>query len=150
MNFEEWWSNGSDVMNEIYVGLFADDNQFIDDVIIDQGGFNRFRASIALHVTEKDMLVNNKDYFLNNPSPINFEVECLVVIKAAIVDKVLYSDLFQCYVVYLTEESTDPQAYCAVICRRIDGLRGVFKLSIMGKKPEPKYTRRLRVMNEEY
>jgi hypothetical protein len=151
MNFEEWWSNGTDVVNKTYVGLFADDNQFTDDVIIDQTGFNRFLACIALHVTERDILVNNnRDYFLNNTNTIDFEKECLVVIKAAVVDKVLYSDLFECYVVYLTDESTDHQSYCAVICRKIEGLRGVFRLSIMGKKPEAKYTRRLRVMNEEY
>jgi hypothetical protein len=136
-------------MNEMHIGLLADDNKFIDDIIIDQDGFYRFKACIALHVTERDVLVNNRDYLLNSKI-IDFENECLIVIKAAIVDKVLYSDLFQCYIVYLTNESTDHQAYCAVICKRIDGIRGTFNISIMGKKPIPKYTRRLKVMNEEY
>jgi hypothetical protein len=150
MNFEEWWSNGQIVAKEIIVGLLSDDNKFHDDIIIDEDGFFRFRKAIAIHVTKGNMLVNNtEDYFLNG-KVIDFEKECLIVVKAAVVEKVLYSDLFQCYVVYLGTEAVDPEAYCAIICRKVYGLHGIYKFSIMGNKPKPVYMRRLKVMNEEY
>lgn len=150
MNFKEWWSNGESVAKEIFVGLLSDDNNFNDDIIIDNDAFFGFKQAIALHVTKNGILVNNtEDLFMNGKSP-NFENECLIVVKAAIVEKVLYSDLFQCYLVYLGTSSTDPEAYCAVICRKIHGLHGVYKFSIMGDKPKPVYLRRLKVLNEEY
>jgi hypothetical protein len=150
MNFEEWWSNGSNVGKETVFGLFADDNRFNDCIIIDEQGFNKFREAIALHVTQGNVLVNNNDDIFLAGRVIDFKIECIVVIKAAVAEKVLYSDLFQCYVVYLTKESTDHQAYCAIICKRNGGIHGKFKFSIMGNKPEPKVVRRLRVLNEEY
>jgi hypothetical protein len=148
--FDEWWSNGSNVGKKTHFGLLADDNKFDDSIIIDKEGFNNFKEAIALHVTQGEILINNKEDWFLAGGEIDFNYECLVVIKAAVVDKVLYSDMFQCYVLYLTDKSLDPQGYCAVICKRNGGLHGKYKFSVIGKKSIPQFIRRLRVYNDEY
>lgn len=153
MDFKEWWNNGLNVEKEIIFGLFSDDSRFNDSIICDMENFEVFKSNIALHVTKNKALVSNsEDKFLAGKI-IDFQKECLIVIKASIVEKVLFSDLFQCYVVYLKiGESTDPQAYCALICERkkLINNSNIMRFQIMGEKPNPILPHRLRVYNDEY
>lgn len=122
-NSNTWWPLGENVLKCIYHGIIADDKPFSDCIIHNEDLLKQFKDSIALNICKTtgklrdyEFVTNSKDVFLNNLTIINFAEEFLIVIMSAEIEKIIYSDIFKCYIVTVTGSEVEKKSYSAGVC----------------------------------
>jgi len=158
--FEDWWNVGENCLNQKYSGVLADDSQTEDICISNEESLNKFKKDIAIDLIKyNDKLKkfesysNKNDVFLSNKISIDFDKNLLFIFLNAEVKEILYSKLFQCYMVTFSENSVEEHSYCAAVVRKIlDNSNNIqdIKFQIMNEKPKPIKINRPDNFNNEY
>jgi len=143
--FEDWWDVGESCLEKTYSGILADDKEIEDIIIANEESLNKFKDNIAQNIftydseTQKYIShINVNDVFLNKRIKIDFNKNLIFVFPNAQVKEVLYSQLFQCYLITFSEESVEEHYYSAAIVQKIltdsKDIKDI-KFQIMNEKP---------------
>lgn len=123
--FQDWWSYGDNCIKETYTGILAGDKKFNDICIYEEKMFHIFLDSIAKEIitedpkTHKQIAEENKsDVFLNGKI-VNFNENILFVFSDAKIKELVYSHMFECYLITYEEEPAELNTYCAIIADKI-------------------------------
>ena len=134
--FTDWWSYGDNVILQTFNGILVADQKLSDMCISDKESMKLFIDSIAKdkvidsgergQITEK----NKDDVFLNKKIEIDFKTQILFVFCEANVKEIVYSKMFDCYLISYNEEPGEANTYSAVIVKRIfPGRHGSFMMN---------------------
>ena len=103
--FKDWWSYGDDCILQTFNGILAGDKKIVDICIYQKELMKLFLDSIARElvidsgergqITEK----NKEDIFLNKKIEIDFSKQLLFVFSEANIEEIVYSKIFECYLI---------------------------------------------------
>ena len=123
--FKDWWSYGDNCILQTFNGVLAGDKKIIDICIYEKEMLKLFIDSIAKEiiidsgergqVTEK----NKEDIFLNKKIEIDFKNQILFVFSEANIKEIVYSKIFECYLITYSEEPAEVNTYSAVLAKKI-------------------------------
>ena len=166
--FESWWPTGEQALVFTHNGQIADDKPIQDSIIFNDAGYQHLKTCIALNVihynldklegkkrVKKDIkfqfMPNNDDLILENKFEVDFNSEVIVVVIGAQIEDILYSSIFDCYLVRVSKECFDKKYYSAGICKKFNSdFNKKYKLSFFNKKPEFLNYHRPENNNDEY
>ena len=131
--FTDWWSYGENCILQTFNGVLAGDHKMNDMCIYEEGSLKLFRDSIAKElvidsgergqITEK----NKDDIFLNNKIKIDFNKQILFVFCEANIKEIVYSEMFESYLISFNDEPGEANTYTAVLVKKIyPGRKGRF------------------------
>ena len=123
--FKDWWSYGDDCILQTFNGILAGDKKIVDICIYQQELMKLFLDSIARElvidsgergqITEK----NKEDIFLNKKIEIDFSKQLLFVFSEANIEEIVYSKIFECYLITYSDEPAEANTYTAVLVKKI-------------------------------
>ena len=123
--FKDWWSYGDDCILQTFNGVLAGDKKIIDICIYEKEMLKLFIDSIAKEIimdtgdrgqiTEK----NKEDIFLNKKIEIDFKNQILFVFSEANIKEIVYSKIFECYLITYSEEPAEVNTYTAILAKKI-------------------------------
>lgn len=144
--FTNWWSLGNNcIEGEIKTGIIADDKIGEDLLICNQNDLKLFKEKIAINLytkEEKDkcykVIQNSNDPFLSDQIQYNFDDTFIYAAFGAKIKQVLYSSIFECYLIEFSEESCEATIYSAAIIKNCNKskTREDIKFQILNPKPE--------------
>ena len=158
--FEDWWSLGENCVYQILQGVLSDDKKIDDYFITSQEEFEKFKENIAESIYVKNELEkkytlkkNLHDSFLGKKIDFSFNDKIVFVCTGAIIKEVLYSKIFQCYLIKFTEKKVEKSSYSAAVVNKYvipktDKPNIAYKY--MNAKPEILITDRPKYENDEY
>ena len=124
--FQDWWSYGENCIVETYKGILAGDKKFNNDICIyDSKELNIFTDSIAKEIIidtgkkGQNSKPNKDDVFLNKKINIDFNKNILFVFIEANIQEIVYSKIFECYLITYNEEPAEENTYYAVLAKKI-------------------------------
>ena len=131
--FTDWWSYGENCILQTFNGVLAGDHKMNDMCIYEEDSLKLFRDSIAKElvidsgergqITEK----NKDDIFLNNKIKIDFNKQILFVFCEVNIKEIVYSEMFECYLISYNDEPGETNTYTAVLVKKIyPGRKGRF------------------------
>lgn len=164
---EKWWTTGENVVKNIYTGIIADDKSHKDKIISNEMELKKFQECIAINIykkiyrTEEDpntydyILYNNdQDEILRDKINFDFTKELLILINSAKINEILYSNLFDCYLVGLDSEPVEKNIYFLAVCKKIikenTQFHNKIKFDLISEKPNCIITDRPFINNDEY
>ena len=181
--FQDWWSYGDNCIIQTFNGVLAGDKKFNDICIYEKYMLNIFIESIAKEITmdagKKGQITkpNKDDPFLNGKISIDFRKNILFVFSEANIKEIVYSKMFECYLITYDEEPAEANTYFAVLAKKIyppsndyylvndnkkvenndneeefNNVSGYFqpKFETMNDKPKPKKGNYLKSYNDDY
>ena len=123
--FKDWWSYGDDCILERFNGVLAGDKKIVDICIYKNELMKLFLDSIAKElvidsgergqITEK----NKEDIFLNKKFDIDFSKQLLFVFSEANIEEIVYSKIFECYLISYSDEPAEANTYTAILVKKI-------------------------------
>ena len=123
--FKDWWSYGDDCILQTFKGVLAGDKKIVDICIYQKELMKLFLDSIARElvidsgergqITEK----NKEDIFLNKKIEIDFSKQLLFVFSEANIEEIVYSKIFECYLITYSDEPAEANTYTAVLVKKI-------------------------------
>ena len=123
--FKDWWSYGDDCILQTFNGILAGDKKIVDICIYQKELMKLFLDSIARElvidsgergqITEK----NKEDIFLNKKIEIDFSKQLLFVFSEANIEEIVYSKIFECYLITYSDEPAEVNTYSAIIAKKI-------------------------------
>ena len=123
--FKDWWSYGDDCILQTFNGILAGDKKIVDICIYQKELMKLFLDSIARElvidsgergqITEK----NKEDIFLNKKIEIDFSKQLLFVFSEANIEEIVYSKIFECYLITYSDEPAEANTYTAVLVKKI-------------------------------
>ena len=123
--FKDWWSYGDDCILERFNGVLAGDKKIVDICIYENELMKLFLDSIAKElvidsgergqITEK----NKEDIFLNKKFDIDFSKQLLFVFSEANIEEIVYSKIFECYLISYSDEPAEANTYTAILVKKI-------------------------------
>ena len=123
--FKDWWSYGDDCILQTFNGILAGDKKIVDICIYQKELMKLFLDSIARElvidsgergqITEK----NKEDIFLNKKIEIDFSKQLLFVFSEANIEEIVYSKIFECYLITYGDEPAEANTYTAVLVKKI-------------------------------
>ena len=128
--FTDWWSYGENCIIQTFNGVLAGDKKISDTCIYEKNTLKIFLDSIAKEVVidsgERGQITekNKDDIFLNKKVELDFRKEILFVFCEANVKEIVYSKMFECYLISYSEEPAEANTYTAVIAKKIYPGRG--------------------------
>lgn len=138
MYFETWWKYNDSVLISIHNGIIADDKHINDCLITNTTELTRFVNCIAFNIPNPEnyftFVTNKDDIFLNGKIEINFKENMLLLVTAAQIENITYSELFECYLVSVEKKSVIKQRYSIGIFKKRN--RFANKFFILNEKPE--------------
>ena len=123
--FQDWWSYGENCIIETFNGVLAGDKKFNDICIYEKEMLNIFIDSIAKEITidsgKKGQITkaNKDDVFLNGKIKIDFKKNILFVFSEANIKEIVYSKMFECYLITYSDEPAETNTYLAVLAKKI-------------------------------
>lgn len=123
--FADWWSYGDNCILETYNGVLAGDKKINDACIYQKSQLKNFTDSIAKEIIidsgNKGQITqkNKDDIFLNKKINLDFDKHILFVFSEANVKEIVYSKLFECYLITYNEEPAEVNTYSAVLAKKI-------------------------------
>ncbi len=131
--FTDWWSYGENCILQTFNGVLAGDHKINDMCIFENESMKLFRDSIAKElvidsgergqITEK----NKDDIFLNKKYKIDFNTQILFVFCEANVKEIVYSKMFECYLITYNDEPGEANTYTAILAKKVQpGKNGGF------------------------
>ena len=123
--FQDWWSYGENCIIETFNGVLAGDKKFNDICIYEKEMLNIFIDSIAKEITidsgKKGQITkaNKDDVFLNGKIKIYFKKNILFVFSEANIKEIVYSKMFECYLITYSDEPAETNTYLAVLAKKI-------------------------------
>ena len=123
--FQDWWSYGKNCIVETFKGVLAGDKKFNDICIYEKEMLNIFVDSIAKEITidsgKKGKITkpNKDDVFLNGKINIDFKKNILFIFSEANIKEIVYSKMFECYLITYDEEPAEANTYNAVLAKKI-------------------------------
>ena len=123
--FKDWWSYGDDCILQTFNGILAGDKKIVDICIYQKELMKLFLDSIARElvidsgergqITEK----NKEDIFLNKKIEIDFSKQLLFVFSEANIEEIVYSKIFECYLITYSDEPAEANTYTAILVKKI-------------------------------
>ena len=123
--FKDWWSYGDDCILQTFNGILAGDKKIVDICIYQKELMKLFLDSIARElvidsgergqITEK----NKEDIFLNKKIEIDFSKQLLFVFSETNIEEIVYSKIFECYLITYSDEPAEANTYTAVLVKKI-------------------------------
>ena len=123
--FKDWWSYGDDCILQTFNGILAGDKKIVDICIYENELMKLFLDSIAKElvidsgergqITEK----NKEDIFLNKKFDIDFSKQLLFVFSEANIEEIVYSKIFECYLISYSDEPAEANTYTAILVKKI-------------------------------
>ena len=123
--FKDWWSYGDNCILETFNGVLAGDKKIIDICIYEKEMMKLFIDSIAKEIIidspEKGQITekNKDDIFLNKKIDIDFQNQVLFVFSEANIKEIVYSKIFECYLITYSDEPAEANTYTAVLVKKI-------------------------------
>ena len=123
--FKDWWSYGDDCILQTFNGILAGDKKIIDICIYEKEMMKLFIDSIAKEIIidspEKGQITekNKEDIFLNKKIEIDFSKQLLFVFSEANIEEIVYSKIFECYLITYSDEPAEANTYTAVLVKKI-------------------------------
>ena len=124
--FQDWWSYGENCIIKTFQGVLASDKKFNDICIYEQNMLNVFTDSIAKQITKKDSKTNSlvtsentQDVFLNKKIQIDFQKNVLFVFSECTIKELVYSPMFECYLITYNDEPADAHTNYAILAHKI-------------------------------
>jgi hypothetical protein len=158
--FEDWWSLGEGCGEQIFRGILSDDKKIPDQFITSKEEFEKFKENIAESIYVKGELEksytlkkNLSDSFMGSvKQEISFDNNILFICTGAIIKEIVFSKIFQCYLITFSEEKVEKSAYSAAIVNKYldDDNKINTTYQFMNGKPEMLITDRPKFENDEY
>ena len=124
--FQDWWSYGENCIIKTFQGVLASDKKFSDICIYEQNTLNIFTDSIAKQITKQDpkkktlsTSENSEDVFLNKKVQVDFEKNVLFVFSECTIKELVYSPMFESYLITYNDEPAETNTYYAVLAHKI-------------------------------
>jgi hypothetical protein len=152
--FQDWWSYGENCIIETYKGVLAGDKKFNDICIFEKEMLNIFIDSIAKEITidagkNRQITKSNKDdVFLSGKINIDFRKNILFVFSEANIKEIVYSKMFECYLITYSEEPAETNTYFAVIAKKIYPPENDYYMVNDAKKEEDNESEELNINKE--
>ena len=152
--FQDWWSYGENCIIETYKGVLAGDKKFNDICIFEKEMLNIFIDSIAKEITidagkNRQITKSNKDdVFLSGKINIDFRKKILFVFSEANIKEIVYSKMFECYLITYSEEPAETNTYFAVIAKKIYPPENDYYMVNDAKKEEDNESEELNINKE--
>lgn len=155
--FEEWWNLGENCIVSIYNGVIADDKKQNDTCISTKDQLEPFIDCIANNIyvynqTEKKYTYqkNITDQFLNHKMVIDFDTNILFIFVGAEIKEILFSKIFQCYLIKFSEKRCESCEYSAGLVKKYKTDDNTFKYQLMNEKPPNIFVNRPKNDNDDY
>ena len=158
--FEDWWSLGESCSVQILRGILSDDKKIPDQFITSKEDFDKFKENIAESIYVKGELEksytlkkNLNDSFMGSAKQeISFDNNIVFICTGAIIKEILFSKIFQCYLITFSEEKVEKSAYSAAIVTKYLNDENTINTTyqLMNAKPEMLITDRPKFENDEY
>jgi hypothetical protein len=143
--FEDWWDVGENCIEIIYSGMLINDKKIDDICISNEESLNKFKEWIAINILQYDSQSdkyishkNEKDVFLNNKVNIDFNKNLLFIFPNAQIKQILYSQIYQCYMITFSEENVEENFYSAALVKKKVNDSKDIKFHFMNEKPKTK------------
>ena len=123
--FQDWWSYGDNCILDTFKGFLAVDKKINDVCIYEEDKLNIFIDSIAKEITVSSgkkgpiKKQNKDDVFLNGKIKVDFNKQILFVFSEANIKEIVYSKMFECYLITYSEEPAEVNTYLAVLAKKI-------------------------------
>ena len=123
--FQDWWRYGENCIIDTFKGVLAGDKKFNDICIYEKEMLSIFIDSIAKQISidsgKKGQITkpNKEDVFLNGKINIDFRKNILFVFSEANIKEIVYSKMFECYLITYSEEPAESNTYFAVLAKKI-------------------------------
>ncbi len=123
--FQDWWNYGENCIVETFNGVLAGDKKFNDICIYEKEMLNIFIDSIAKEIIidsgKKGQITkaNKDDVFLNGKINIDFKKNILFIFSEAKIKEIVYSKMFECYLITYSDEQAEANTYYAVLAKKI-------------------------------
>ena len=123
--FKDWWSYGDDCILQTFNGILAGDKKIVDICIYQKELMKLFLDSIARELVidsgERGQITqkNKEDIFLNKKIEIDFSKQLLFVFSEANIEEIVYSKIFECYLITYSDEPAEANTYTAVLVKKI-------------------------------
>ena len=153
--FQDWWSYGENCIIETFNGVLAGDKKFSDICIYEEEMLNIFIDSIAKEIVidsgKKGQITkpNKDDVFLNKKIKIDFKKNLLFIFSEANIKEIVYSKMFECYLITYNDEPADANTYHAVLAKKIYPTGNDYYLVNENKKEEGNDNEDLNTNREE-
>ena len=147
--FQDWWSYGENCVIQTFNGVLAGDKKFTDICIYEEEMLNTFTDSIAREITrdlgKKGQVTeqNKNDVFLNKKVNIDFKKHILFVFSEANIKEIVYSKMFECYLITYDEEPAEANTYLAVLAKKIYPSDNDYYLVNEAKRADDNYNEEL-------
>ena len=151
---QDWWSYGENCIIETFNGVLAGDKKFNDICIYEKEMLNIFVDSIAKEITidsgKKVQITkaNKDDVFLNGKINIDFKKNILFIFSEANIKEIVYSKMFECYLITYSEEPAEANTYHAVLAKKVYPSGNDFYL-VDAKKEEDNDNDEININREE-
>ena len=136
--FEEWWNLGENCLQSVYNGTIADDKHQTDICISSKEQLDSF--------IEK----NTSDLFLNNKMKIDFDNNVLFLFMGTEVKEVLFSRIFQCYLVKFSDKRCESVSYSMALVKKYETDDKTYKFQALNSKPPVLILNRPKNENDDY
>jgi hypothetical protein len=157
--FDEYWTQYENVINSIHNGILADDKEMSDCIIYNNEMLEKFKNKIAMNIQDRKYMKNSRqiyfenkpntnDHFLNDKINVNFGSEIIIVIISAEIDKIIYSEMIDCYFINLKNKLVEKQNYSSAVCTKKSDSN--LKFCLLNTKPEYLKINRPVNNNDEY
>ena len=123
--FQDWLSYGENCIIDTFKGVLAGDKKFNDICIYEKEMLSIFIDSIAKQISidsgKKGQITkpNKEDVFLKPKINIDFRKNILFVFSEANIKEIVYSKMFECYLITYSEEPAESNTYFAVLAKKI-------------------------------
>ena len=123
--FQDWWNYGENCIVETFNGVLAGDKKFNDICIYEKEMLNIFIDSIAKEIIidsgKKGQITkaNKDDVFLNGKINIDLKKNILFIFSEAKIKEIVYSKMFECYLITYSDEQAEANTYYAVLAKKI-------------------------------
>lgn len=140
--FQDWWSVGDNCVVTAYTGVIADDRSINDCCIYDNDLLSKFKDAIASNIitykTKNDysIEINADDPFLNDKITIDFNENLIIVVSDAEIKEMLYSKIFDRYMIKFSERELEEKTYSAAVVKRYNTEANKIIIELMNKKPK--------------
>lgn len=154
--FQDWWSVGENCLITAYTGIIADDRSINDCCIYNNDLLIKFKNAIASNIisykTKNDysIEININDPFLNEKIEIDFNENLIIVVSEAEILEVLYSKIFQCYMIKYSDKELEEKTYTAAVVKRYNNETNKVIIELMNNKPKTIKANRPINNNDEY
>ena len=155
--FEEWWNLGENCLQSVYNCIIADDKHQTDICISSKEQLDSFIENIANNVyiysdVEKKYIIqkNTSDLFLNNKMKIDFDNNVLFLFMGTEVKEVLFSRIFQCYLVKFSDKRCESVSYSMALVKKYETDDKTYKFQALNSKPPVLILNRPKNENDDY